>query len=415
MRVCFMTLGTRGDVQPYLALAKYIISKGHSAIICTSESFKDFIEKEGVEFKKATLDLMALSKSEIGKKILEHPIKNLKLTMSFTKEVVNPQYRKSFDDFYNASIGADIIVYHPKALVAIDIAEKLNIPAVNMPPIPIIHPITEFPSIAVSGSKNFGDFINKMTYMANTQADKGYIKEINNFRQEELSFSKRKSGEYTYFRGKNRIPIVYPISPSLFSYVESFKSDVFLSGFFFMSEEKELPKEALDFTEKGKKPIAVSFSSMPLNNPNQFIETLQKTLKETNNRAVILTGSSGINLKSNDDIFVAESLPHTLLFEKSKGVIHHGGVGTTAAALLSGIPQMVVPFSVDQPFWAKCMFDNKVAHAPIKENELAKETLSLFFKEIDDGKFSEKAKVLSEVIKKEDGLQNAFDYLLNLV
>ena len=414
MRVCFLTLGTRGDVQPYLALAKYIINKGHSAIICTSESFKNLVKKEGVEFASAALDLMALSQSDIGKKVLEHPIKNIKLTLKVSKEIMRPQYRQTFDDFYNACKNADIIVYHSKALVAIDIAEKLHIPAVHMPPIPVIQPITEFPSIAISSNQNFGGFINKMTYASNTKSDSGFIKEINDFRDKTLLLPERKPGEYTYYYKGNKIPIVYPISNYLFKHVSSWKNEVFLSGFFFLNENTELSEEVQNFIIKGAKPIIVSFSSMPISKPEIFIDNLLNALKKTGNRAVILKGSGGINLENSDNIYVVESLPHIMLFEKSKGVIHHGGVGTTAAALLAGIPQMIIPFSVDQPFWAKCMFENGVATEPIKQNELNEQKLIQYLQEMDNPKMIDKAKKLSEIIKKEEGLEKAYNYLMNL-
>lgn len=153
MKVCFMTLGTRGDVQPYLALAKKLVSLGNEAVVCTGESFKDLVEAEGVEFRKATLDLMKIAMTDDGKAVLENPVKNIKLAMKMSKEIIKPGYRQTFDDFYLAAKDCDIIVYHPKAFVAVDIAIKLGIPCISMPPIPITYPITEFACIAISPKK----------------------------------------------------------------------------------------------------------------------------------------------------------------------------------------------------------------------------------------------------------------------
>ena len=71
-----MTLGSRGDVQPYVALGKELIKQGHAAVICTGGSFQKLIEENGVEFKETASDLMAIAQTPEGKAILEHPIKS---------------------------------------------------------------------------------------------------------------------------------------------------------------------------------------------------------------------------------------------------------------------------------------------------------------------------------------------------
>lgn len=99
MRVCFMTLGSRGDVQPYLALGKELIKRGHTAVICTGASFRQFVEENGVEFRETASDLMAIAETPEGKAILEHPVKNMGLALRYSKEVMGPAYRKTLDDF----------------------------------------------------------------------------------------------------------------------------------------------------------------------------------------------------------------------------------------------------------------------------------------------------------------------------
>ena len=136
MKVCFFTLGTRGDVQPYVAMGRELIREGHKAVICVGESFRQLVESNGIDFVPTTSDFMAIAASPEGKAILEHPIRNLKLTLSYSKQVINLAYRKTLEEFYEAARDADVIVYHPKALGAVDIAIKLGIPCVSMPPVP---------------------------------------------------------------------------------------------------------------------------------------------------------------------------------------------------------------------------------------------------------------------------------------
>ena len=413
MRVCIMTLGSRGDVQPYVALGKELIKKGHSAIICTGGSFKQFVEENGVEFKETASDLMAIAATPEGKAILEHPLKNFRLALRYSKYVINPAYRKTLDDFYDAAKGADIIIYHPKALGAVDIAVDLGIACVSMPPVPITFPVGEFANLAVT-HKNLGPVLNKLTYKVNEKAESSQINEINDFREKTLGLRKRKAGIYSYTDGQNKIPVIYPISPRLFPDVTSWNRQVFLSGFLYLETNETLSDELKKFLEDGKKPIVVTFSSMPLSEPEKFMHKLVQALKAADERAVILTGNSGITGNSSKDCFFTESCLHLSLFQYATGVVHHGGAGTMAAALKSGIPQQIIPFSVDQPFWADRLYKLGYGLKPLKEKNLSTDDLVNSFKMMDDFVIQTKAKEIGEKINVEKGNERIVEYLEHL-
>ena len=413
MRVCIMTLGSRGDVQPYVALGKELIKKGHTAVICTGGSFKQFVEENGVEFQETVSDLMAIATTPEGKAILEHPLKNMKLALRYSKDVINPAYRKTLDDFYNAAKNADMIVYHPKALGAVDIALSLDIPCVSMPPVPIIFPVSEFANLAVT-YKNLGPMLNKLTYKVNEKAELSQIKEINDFRAKTLGLRKRKTGIYSYTDGTNRIPIIYPISPSLFPEVKSWNKQVFLPGFLYLETSEELSNELIRFLKNGEKPIVISFSSMPLLAPERFIDKLMQALERANERAVILTGNSGITGSSSKNCFFVQSAPHARLFPYTKGVVHHGGVGTMAAALKAGVPQQIIPFSVDQPFWADRLYRLGYGLKPLKEKTLSTDDLVNSFILMNDHEVQTRAKQIGSEIHAEKGNERIVEYLEKL-
>jgi sterol 3beta-glucosyltransferase len=332
--------------------------------------------------------------------------------LKYAKKVITPAYRKSMSDFLQASKGSDVIVYHPKALGAADIAEYLRIPCISMPPVPILFPITEFPNLAIASKRNLGPALNKLTYKATALGESSYMKDINEFRKNSLNLPKRKSGELIFkVRGRD-IPIIYPISPYIFKEVESWKDRVYVPGFFFMDiGEDKLDEKLEDFISKGTKPIVVSFSSMPLKNPEVFKEKLVKALKETENRAVILTGTSGMSFDNEENVFAVEKAPHRLIFKEAKGIIHHGGVGTMSEALLSGAPQLIMPFTTDQPFWAHMLYSKGYTMKPLTEKNLEIHDLIKALKEMDSVKYIEKAKDIQSIIKEENGLQNAVKYI----
>jgi len=415
MKVCFFTLGTRGDVQPYVALGKELVKEGHEAVICGGESFHKLVESNGIDFVPTTSDLMAIAASPEGKAILEHPIRNFILAFRYYRDVINPAYRKTLEEFYAAASDADVIVYHPKALGAVDIALKLGIPCVSMPPVPVTYPISEFANLAVT-TKNLGKWLNKATYRVNEKAEISQIDLINDFRVKVLQLPKRKAGIYTFTDGRKEIPVVYPLSKVLFPGVNSWDGHVFMPGFFFLdSEDETLPEEIEQFLAAGNPPVAVTFSSMPLAQPARFLERLRAALKATGNRAVILTGNSGIECENDHQTCAVKAAPHSLLFPRVKGVIHHGGVGTMAAALRAGKPQMIIPFSADQPFWAKRLYRLGYSIKPMREKEVTAAVLAGALAEMDDSDVIRRAEDIAAIINSENATADTVRYLVKVV
>ena len=415
MKVCFFTLGTRGDVQPYVALGRELIREGHKAVICVGESFRQLVASNGIDFVPTTSDLMAIAVTLEGKAILEHPIKNLKLALNYSKQVINPAYRKTLEEFYAAASDADVIVYHPKALGAVDIAIKLGISCVSMPPVPITYPVSEFANLALT-TKNLGKWLNKATYRINEKAEISQINLINDFREKVLQLPKRKAGLYTYTDGKKEIPTVYPLCKALFLNVSSWDGHVFLPGFFFLDSEGEtLSEEVEQFLAAGNPPVAVTFSSMPLANPVRLLEDLRIALETTGNRAILLTGNSGIVCESDDLICTVKAAPHSALFPLVKGVIHHGGVGTMAAALRAGKPQMIIPFSVDQPFWAKRLYRLGYSLKPMREKEVTAAALAKTFTEMGDSDVSRRSEEIAAIVCNENATIDTVKYLAEII
>lgn len=415
VRICIFTLGSRGDIQPYVALAKKLIQHGHEATVCTGGSFRSFVESNSVSFVPVSSDLMAIAQTEVGKAVLEHPVRNMRKAMELSKDVINPAYRKTLDEFYTAAEHADCILYHPKALGAVDIALHYGIPCVSMPPVPITYPIEEFPNLALT-TKNLGKKLNRMSYMINAKAESSQMDLINDFREKTLGQGKRKPGIYAFHDGHKEIPVVYPISHALFPDVTSWNDHVLLPGFFFLEENQEkIPGDLEHFIGAGQKPIAVTFSSMPLSDPERFLSNLRSALKETGNRAVLLTGNTGIRCEHDDLIYSLPAISHQWLFSKVKGVIHHGGVGTMAAALRAGVPQMIMPFSADQPFWAKRLTDIGLGIESLKEKTATAQLLSDRIRQMDDPERIRKATDFAQMIQTENGTEDTVRYLEKLV
>ncbi len=402
MNITILTLGSRGDVQPYVVLGEELVKRGHSVTICTGGSFRKFIEERGIKFEQAHTDFMELVKREEGRAIMNgkrvSPFKMIK----FVKEVINPSFRKSFDDFLAASRGADLIIYHPKASVAEDIGHYMRVPVVSMSPVPMVYPVKEFPNLALAPDKDFGHLINRLSYSVIKFSESSFIKEINDFRQKKLHMKSRKSGAYTSGH------ILYPISRYLFEDVTSWEEYVKLSGFLYLKvKEEELDDRVSAFLKDGDKPWIITFSSMPAENMS---EIFSKLLKERGERAIFISGNSDMKL-TGQNILTIKSLPHRLVFREARGIIHHGGVGTTAEALLSGIPQHIIPFNVDQPFWARRLKEMGLMGDYFRAKNITKNALNNALESmLTDERFA-KAQEIMKKIKEEDGAKAAADYI----
>jgi sterol 3beta-glucosyltransferase len=410
MDIIFLCLGSRGDVQPYVAIGRTACELGHNVTICTGKLYKNFVEQNGLDFQECSLDLMAILQTQEGKQVFEEGLKHPIKAMQYAKRVINPLYRKAMTEFYEACQGKDVIIYHPKAFGAVDIAEKLGVLCVSMPPIPIIYPVSAFPNLAIT-TKNLGGFLNKLTYkLTNLGAESNNIKDINDFREKVLKLKKRKAGEYMINRNGCTIPIIYPISQTLFLDTKEFEAEVYLSGFPILEDGSSLDEETEIFLKNGQKPIIITFSSMPLNNPQHFLNKIIASLLTSGNRGIIITGNSGINMSSSDNILIKDFLPHDEIFRRSKGILHHGGVGTMAAALRSEIPQVIMPFNVDQPFWAKRLFDLGYALRPLKESDTEEEFVSRFL-EMSQKEIILRAEEIAAVIKQDNANMKAVSYI----
>ncbi len=415
MHIVFLTLGTRGDVQPYVALGQELVKQGHRATVCTGESFKHFVESHGLQYAHAESDLLAMLETEEGKAVLAGGIKNIRLAMKYSNVVVNPSFRKTLDYFWQACQNADMIIYHPKALAAVDIASKLAIPAVSMPTVPVTYPASEFPCLAVAPVKNYGKALNRLTYKLTEYADISSMKEINDFRQKTLGLPARKAGVYAYKNNGADIPVIVPVSPALFKGVTSWAGRVYLPGFFYLNSEAELlPAKAEVFLTSGAPPVVITFSSMPLKNPARLKAEIEAAVTASGERVVVLTGKSGMAFAENENILCLPAAPHSLLFPRAKGIIHHGGAGTMAQALLAGKPQFVIPFSADQPFWANKLYTLGLTPPPKKEAELTAACIEYIFSMMEEEQYIKAALAFKAEVETDAGVAGAVKYIENL-
>jgi UDP:flavonoid glycosyltransferase YjiC (YdhE family) len=204
---------------------------------------------------------------------------------------------------------------------------------------------------------------------------------------------------------------LFPFSPSVYTKPLDWGGYTHVTGFWFLKRRGNWKpsRELMAFMDAGPKPIYVGFSSMQPKDPIHMTSVILQALEQTGQRAVMVSGWGGL-ISSNlpTSVFLAESVPFDWLFPKIQAAIHHGGLGTTAAALSAGIPSVTIPFGLDQPFWARTLHQLGVAGKPLDPNRLTTALLvDTIGSVLNDQTMLQKAAQLGDRIRSEDGVETA--------
>lgn len=403
MNITILTFGSRGDVQPFLPLSLGLMSRGHNVILAAPARFKSLVEEHCITFFPLAGDPEELSRrlNDAGYNFF----KLLKELMSHAVDIGAEMIRQTDE----ACRDADLIIHtFAHAVGAHTLAHEKNIPDIHIQTFPMFTPTGEYPNISLP---NLGNrFLNRLTHTTSLR-----ITELTSF----LGFEqvRRRAGLpkrklYSPFKDsppRLRTPILCAWSPSLIPPSSDWSPRVQVTGYYFFSYNDSYtpPKELKEFLEAGKSPICVSFGSMVNKNAEKVDAVICEALKQTNNRGIILSGWGSAKRESTNDLLYLESSPHDWLLPKSKMLIHHGGAGTTSAGLRAGIPQVVVPFMADQPFWGSRVHAVSVAPKPIRVHQLSVEKMVSAIAEAESKVILECAQVIGQDIRGEDGVMNA--------
>jgi sterol 3beta-glucosyltransferase len=182
-----------------------------------------------------------------------------------------------------------------------------------------------------------------------------------------------------------------------------------VTGYFFFDSNfsYQPPTELQNFLESGEPPVCISFGSMVNRDAEKIDSIVREALKRTSHRGIILSGWGGVKQSSTKDLLYHDSAPHDWLFPRCKMVIHHGGAGTTSAGLRAGIPNIVIPFTADQPFWGKRVHAIGAGPRPILVRKLSADNLCRAIVEEDDPLVRKRAQAVGQSIGGEDGVGQA--------
>lgn len=419
MKILIITLGSRGDVQPYVALGKGLQAAGHSVTLNTSSSFESFISKHGLNYGYMSNDFIEFVESASGKEAMESGgnafglvksmLQTIKKSQEITRQILLDSWKTAQE------MQPDLIIYHPKSIGGPHMAEKLGIPAVLALPVPVLVPTDEFIAPGFPIMK-LGKWFNKLSYQLIHKGYRAYDKVVNEFRQVTLGLEQlSKNFSPLHMTNGDPIPVLHAYSEHVWPRPHDWPETAHITGFWFLDnhEQWQPPADLAAFLENGEPPVYVGFGSMAGRDPQRMAEIVIAALQKAGVRGIIATGWGGLDANNlPESIFKIESVPHEWLFPRVSAVVHHGGAGTTAAGLRAGRPTIVCPFLVDQPYWGARVQALGVGSQPIPQKKLNAENLSTAIEEVlTDKRMRANAQELGEKLRTEDGVGQAIKIL----
>ncbi|CEP11565.1 hypothetical protein [Parasitella parasitica] len=363
MHFTCLTIGSRGDVQPYVALCKELQKDGHTCRIATHPEYENWITQHGIEFRSIGGDPGELMFYSWFESLLESS--------------------------YKACQSTDVIIESPSAMVGVHMAEKLGVPYFRSMPFPFTR-TTKFPHPFASQSTAGGRIYNDMTYvMIDMALWAGTSKYVNRFRRNVLELPSTNLDRLELWR----VPYVYSFSPSVVHPPKDWPDYIHCTGYWFLDnpDTKWKPDEALvEFLHNPNDPrpiVYIGFGSIIVPDAVETTRVIVDSVLKADVRAIVCKGWSARvttskvshrkarsagdmelikqeEVEQEEDseilldqhpgtIYHVDSVPHDWLFPQIQGVVHHGGAGTTAAGLRAGLPTVIKPFFGDQRFWGQ--------------------------------------------------------------
>jgi UDP:flavonoid glycosyltransferase YjiC (YdhE family) len=413
LHITIIASGSRGDVQPYLALGKGLQDAGHTVRLVTHENYQDFVTSHGVELWPVAGNVQAVAQSADMQALLEKG--NIVAILSKMGKEAEKGGLALAEGALAACEGTDLVVAGFGGLfTGIALTEKLGLPLVQAHYIPFT-PTRAYPSFILPSKPSFfGNSLNRLSHHLARQMMWQMFRSADRVARKQV-FDLPPAP----FRGPfgadclQKMPILYGYSPSVIPKPPDWNEDIHVTGYWFLDSEKEWtpPEGLVEFLESGPPPVYVGFGSMSSRNPEETADLIFNALAQSGQRAVILSGWGGLKaVNVPDTAFLVDSVPFSWLFRRVAAVVHHGGAGTTSAGLRAGVPSIIIPFFGDQPFWGRRVAELGVGPEPIPRRKLTAGRLAQALQTaVTDQGMRQRAARLGARIQAEDGIARAID------
>lgn len=410
MRVDILAIGSRGDVQPYVALGLGLRMAGYRVRIVTLGGFEDIVRDRGLDHLTIGDSPRTIAGTAVGQEWVQQRASAIGFLRGFVR-VADSLIEKGVASYWAACQDVEALIVSPMGLlVGEHIAERLRVPLIRAQLAPPIVP-TRYDW---DGRKNLGTFVGGALNVSIDTAFNFLIwsklrRSTNGARTKVLQLPSL--SPTALFHAKSRKSLLLGgYSPAVACHLPDWPDWISVTGYWFLDDMPGWapPRELIDFLASGSRPVFIGFGSTPFPQPDATKQLIVRAVASSGHRGIIVAGGSGLatGLLSRDVLSV-DSVPHDWLFPQVCAAVHHGGAGVTGAALRAGLPSVVVPVFADQPFWGSRVFQLGAGPRPIPAKSLTEDNLTEALKATATGQMRGRAAALGERIRKEDGVGSA--------
>jgi UDP:flavonoid glycosyltransferase YjiC (YdhE family) len=415
MKLAILAPGSRGDIQPYVALGRGLQRAGHLVRVVTTRDHAALVTGSGLQLRSVDIDVQAeLRQGKVGA-----ALESGKLLGSFREFVAIARRATHLlvEQGLAASQGVDaLLVGFSGLFVGHALAAKLGLPiiqAYNVPLTPTAErPGALFPGLSFWPRRVTHRLSHKLTRQLMWQTMRAAGQQA---RVEVLGLpAAPRFGPFDEPALRDGLTL-YGLSPAVFPKPADWGPNIHVTGYWFLDEPAGWsPSAALAaFLERGAAPVYIGFGSMSNRKPAATAELVLEALRATGQRAILHTGWGGMRASElPDTVLMVDDVPHVWLFPRMAAVVHHGGGGTTAAGLRSGVPSIVVPFHGDQPYWGRQVAELGAGPRPIPRRRLTARRLAQAIEAaVTDSAMRRRAAELGTAIRAEDGVARAVELI----
>jgi len=413
MRIDILAFGSRGDVQPCLALALRLQSVGHRVRLVTLDGFEDFVRRYGLDHVSIANSRQEIVSTAAGQDWLRQRDSVVGFLRGFVR-VASDLVEDGMARYWRVCQDAEAIIASATGLLlAVHIAEKMRVPLIRAQSAPSVPSRYDWcgrtsRSIAARGAWEAlaGAGVRSFVWQ-------GLRSRTNRARRNLLDLPPLPMQEPFAELNRRRIPLLDGYSTAVVTRPPDWGKWIHVTGYWFLDDHPgwSPPAEVVDFLHSGPQPVFVGFGSTPFPRPEVATDLVVRALTRAGRRGIVVAGESGLATgRLTDDILSIDAAPHGWLFARVCAAVHHGGAGVTGAALRAGLPSVVVPVFADQPFWSKRVFELGAGARPIPAKRLSMEGLANAIGcVVNDGEIRHRASQIGRQIRAEDGLARAVD------
>jgi len=412
-RIVLTTFGSLGDLHPYIAIALGLQARGHDAVIATSNSYRQKVEALGIGFRSVRPDHADV---EADPDLMRRMMDRRKGSEYVIREFAMPAIRESYEDTLKAAEGADLLVSHILTFTTRLVAEKKAIPWAST----YLQPFALFsvydppvlpPAVFLSKLRFLGPAFHRLLFWCAKRSVRSWSEPWHRLRAE---VGLLPTSESPLFEGQHSPSLVLALFSKLLADKQpDWPRQAVITGFPFHDKDGEagMPSELIRFLEAGPPPFVFTLGSSAVLDAGTFYEHSATAARLLGQRAVLLVGKDPRNRPASlpDDIVAFDYAPYSELFPRAAAIVHQGGMGTTAQAMRSGRPMLVMPYAHDQPDNADRVTRLGIARTIPRHRYTPARATADLRQLLDNPAYSQRASEVGAELRQEDGVRAACD------